>query len=160
MALIIEDGTIVANANSYTTDAEFVLYAAERGFTIPSIEGDRDVLQVLAKDYIDGLNFKGERADPSNQFLSFPRNGVYAYGRIIASDEIPKELKWSQMEASVAAYTQSLLVNESKSNVASEQMDVLAVAYFAGGSWTKVRLGRVMNYVSPFLDNALELNRT
>ena len=87
--LTIEDGTVIANANSYTTDAEFVAYAAERGLTIPSVEGDRDVLQVLAKDYIDGLTFKGYRADPTNQYLSFPRSGVYAYDRVIASDEIP-----------------------------------------------------------------------
>jgi len=160
MTLIIEDGTTVSNANSYTTDAEFTAYAAERGITIPATEADRDILQVKAKDYIDGLSFKGYRADPSNQYLSFPRTGVYAYDRTIASDEIPKEIKWSQMEAGIAAYTQDLLVNESKSNVASESMDVLSVSYFSGGAWTKVRLARVMNFIKPFLSNNLELQRT
>ena len=160
MALTVEDGSVIANANSYTTDAELVAYAAERGLTIPAVEADRDVLQVLAKDYIDGLDFLGYRADPSNQYLSFPRSGVYAYDRVIASDEIPKELKYAQMEAAIAAYTQSLLVNESKSNVQSEKMDVLSVSYFSGGSWTKVRLGRVMNYIRPFLNNGMELQRT
>ena len=64
------------------------------------------------------------------------------------------------MEAAIAAYTQTLLVNESKSNVETEKMDVLEVSYFSGGSWTKVRLGRVMNYISPFLVSGLELQRT
>ena len=158
--LTIEDGTIVADANSYTTDVEFVAYAAEHGLTIPAVEADRDVLQVLAKDYIDGLDFKGYRADASTQYLSFPRTGIYAYDRTIASDEIPKELKWSQMEAAIAAFTQSLIINETKSNVASEQMDVLSVSYFSGGAWSKVRLGRVMNYITPFLISVLELQRT
>jgi len=160
MALTVEDGSIVTNANSYTTDLEFVAYAAERGLTIPSTESSRDKLQVLAKDYIDGKNFKGYRADPLNQYLSFPRSGIYALDRVIASDEIPKELKYAQMEAAIAANTQDLLINESKSNVAREKMDVLEVAYFSGGQWSKVRLDRVNNFLSSFLVDKLELIRT
>ena len=160
MAVIVEDGTVVVNANSYSTDAEFVAYAAARGLTIPSTSTERDILQVLATDYLNDQNYKGYRADPSNQYLSFPRNGVYAYDRVIASDEIPKGLKYAQMEAAIAANSLTLLTNESKSNVQSEEMDVLKVSYFSGGSWTKTHLARVNNYLSEFLGDALELIRT
>ena len=159
MSVIVEDGSVVANANSYSTDAEFVAYAAARGLTIPGTESERDILQVLATDYLNDQNYKGYRADPSNQYLSFPRNGVYAYDRVIASDEIPKELKYAQMEAAIAANSLTLLTNESKSNVQSEEMDVLKVSYFSGGSWTKTHLARVNNYLSEFLEDTLELIR-
>ncbi len=159
MALVIEDGSIVENANSYATDTEFVAYAKERGLTIPSTSSDRSILLVLAKDYIDGLKIQGKRTDPDNQYLSFPRYDVYAFDRCIASDEIPKEWKWAQMEAAIAAHTQSLMVNESQQNIQSEKMDVLQVSYFSGGSWSKVRLGRVMNYAKPFLTSNLALQR-
>jgi len=33
MAIIVEDGTIVANSNSYVTAAELKSYAVERGIT-------------------------------------------------------------------------------------------------------------------------------
>ena len=46
MALIIEDGTIVTGANSFTTDAEFVAYAALRGLVIPATEAERNPLQI------------------------------------------------------------------------------------------------------------------
>ncbi len=160
MSLTIEDGSIVAGANSYTTDAEFVAYAADRGFIIPSTESERDILQILAIDYLDGLNYKGYRTEPSNQSLAFPRHGIYANDRWISSDEIPNELKNAQMEAAIAANSQDLLVNESKSNVSREKMDVLEVAYFSGGQWSKVRLGRVSSYLNPFIDRQIGLIRT
>ena len=160
MAIVIEDGTIVANANSYTTDAELVAYAADRGLTLPATSTERDILQVLATDYLNDQNYKGYRADPSNQYMSFPRSGVYAYDRVIASDEIPKELKFAQMEAAIAANSLTLLTNESKSNVQREKMDVLEVSYFSGGAWTKTHLARVSNYLSEFLEDNTELMRT
>ena len=52
MALIIEDGSIVEDANSFTTDAEFVAYADARGYTLPDTESVRDQLQIKAMDYL------------------------------------------------------------------------------------------------------------
>ena len=63
MALIIETGAIIADANSFTTDAEFVTYAALRGFTIPATESERNTLQIKAVDYLFSkeLSMKGAR---------------------------------------------------------------------------------------------------
>ena len=48
--LIIEDGSIVANANSFATDAELKAYANIRGFVIPATQPAREALLVQAMD--------------------------------------------------------------------------------------------------------------
>ena len=159
MTLVIEDGTIVADANSYTTDVEFVAYAAARGLDIPALEADRDILQVLATDWLNGKEYKGLYVDADTQFMPFPRSSLWAYGRTIDSAAIPKELKWAAMEAAAAAHTQELLLNQQKQNITKEKVDVLEVTYAKGGIWSKVRVGRAMNYLKPFLLDADQLVR-
>ena len=70
MALIIEDGSGVANANSFTTDAEFVAYASIKGYVIPATESERDTLQVNGYDFISFTyesRLQGERVFPQVQ---------------------------------------------------------------------------------------------
>jgi hypothetical protein len=158
--LIIEDGTIVANANSYTTDAEFVAYAALRGLTIPALEADRDTLQILASDWAANKSYQGLYVDADNQYLPFPRSDVYAYGRTVDSATIPKELKRALMEAAIAASTHSLLLNETNQNVTKQKVDVIEVEFGSGGAWKTIRVGRAMNYLQPFLVDNDQLART
>lgn len=160
MSLIIEDGTIVAGANSYTTDAELVAYAAARGKTLPATEAERDILQVLATDWMNGKTYKGLYVDADNQYMPFPRSNIWAYGRTINSATIPKEIKWAQMEAAIAAASSELIVNQVASDVKKEKLDVLEVEYGNGGPWSKVRVGRAMNYLKPFLEDTNKLVRT
>lgn len=161
MALIIEDGSNVTGANSLNTDAELVAYAASRGLQLPATEAERDILQVLAMDFINDNedDMQGYRTT-SDQELSFPRTGVVVNGFLSPSDKIPATLKKAQNEASIAAYTQSLLTNESTNNVQSEKVDVIQTSYFKGGSISKVRLERVFNYLNPVLMPTNKLMRT
>lgn len=160
MALIIEDGSIVANANSYVTDLEFTEYAALRGFTLPSTAAEREYLLINAIDYLESKDYMGTRSTPADQVLSFPRYDVYANDYLIPSDSIPQGLKNAQMEAAIAYQTQQLLVNESVNDIQSEELDVLKVSYFEGGKKTRVRVSRVNAYLSPYLSPAMGLVRT
>lgn len=74
MALVIEDGTIVAGANSFVTRAEVIAYASARGVTLPDTEAT-DVHAVNAMDYLWSLCFRGSPVDP-DQPLMFPRKGL------------------------------------------------------------------------------------
>ena len=97
MALIIEDGSNVTNANSFNTDAELVAYAASRGLTLPATEAERDILQILAMDFVTDNedDMQGYRVT-SDQALSFPRTGVVVNGFLNESDKIPVTLKKAQ----------------------------------------------------------------
>lgn len=161
MTLIIEDGTNVAGANSFNTDAELQAYAASRGLTLPVTEAERDTLQILAMDFItdNEWDMQGYRVT-SDQALSFPRVGVEMHGYLNASDIIPVTLKNAQNEASIAAYTQALLTNSTTNNIQKEKVDVIETSYFKGGSISKARLDRVWNYLKPILNPTNTLRRT
>ena len=161
MPLIIEDGSNVPNANSFNTDVELVNYAGARGLELPDTEADRDVLQILAMDFITDNedDMQGYRVT-SDQELSFPRTGVVVNGFLNESDKIPATLKKAQNEASIAAYTQTLLTNSTTNNIQKEKVDVIETSYFKGGSISKARLDRVWNYLNPVLNPTNKLVRT
>jgi len=160
MALIIEDGTIVANANSYVTDAEFTDYADSRLIDYPLTPEAREPLIIKAMDYLETQSYAGNRTDGAEQLFSFPRVGVWANDRSIASDEVPREIKNAQIEAAFELSTQELLINSSVQNVQREKLDVLEVSYFKGGSSPKIRLDKVNRWLAPFLVDTNELVRT
>ena len=74
MALVIEDGTLVAGANSFVTRAEIIAYAAARGITIAD-EDATDILAINAMDYLWTLCFKGDPVE-ATQTTPFPRMGL------------------------------------------------------------------------------------
>jgi hypothetical protein len=153
--LIIEDGTVIANANSFATDDEFKTYANLRNFDVPATQPDREALLILAMDYIfskeQGL--QGSRVS-LEQELPFPRYGVCANNFRVASDSIPKGIKKAQMELALQASTSNLLVTGETTNLASFNVDgVYSESYFSGGSWTQVRTDRADAYLLPFMTN-------
>ena len=161
MSLIIEDGSQVANANSFVTDAEYVAYAELKGLAIGANEKKREVELFLAIDYLQSMEntLQGYRSS-STQELIYPRYGVTLYGYVLASDKIPKELKNAQMEAAAYATKGILLANTTNNNIKSEKLDTLEVEYFKGGSSTNTQLTRVNAQLRPLLEDADTLVRT
>lgn len=97
MALVIENGSIVTNANSYVTRAEFIAYATESGVTVPNTD-PTDVMLVKAAQFIDAheANLKGSRVDRA-QRMAFPRSGLVIDGWAWDEDEIPRNVLLCQM---------------------------------------------------------------
>ena len=153
--LIIEDGSVVANANSFTTDAEFNTYASLRNLDVPATQPDREALLILAMDYLFSKEqeLKGSRVSV-DQVLPYPRRGVCANGFNIPSDAIPLSLKSAQMELAVQANASALLVTGETQNLASFNVDgVYSESYFSGGNWTQVRTDRADAYLDPLTKN-------
>jgi hypothetical protein len=98
MAIIIEDGSKVAGANSYATEAQLSTYATDRGVTV---SGTVAVLLIQAMDALEDKNFIGTKAN-DDQALQWPRLGVQIDGYSIASDTIPSNLINSQIEIALA----------------------------------------------------------
>lgn len=99
MATIVqEDGTGLANANSYATEAELSTYATDRGVTI---SGTAAVLLIQAMDYIEQMDFIGSKYS-STQALVWPRVDVVIDGYSVEYSTIPQLLKDAQMEVCVA----------------------------------------------------------
>lgn len=129
MALVIEDGTGVAGANSYVTVEEIQRYCNQRGLSLPEETAGVETLAVTAFDYVEMFEpqFKGHKTTP-NQRTAFPRSGVVIGKYTLPSDEIPWQLKDAQCQATAEALDSDLLPNPSAS-VKKEKVDVIEVEY-------------------------------
>jgi len=129
MALIIEDGSIVQNANSYVTLAEARDFALNYNVTLTTDDSALTALLVQAKDYLQTIDFKGLYVD-SEQELSFPREYLYINDKEIDSQSIPKKIKQAQiMLAMIASEGVDLLSTVSGQKVVKEKLGDLEVQY-------------------------------
>tara|TARA_R110000851_G_scaffold143428_1_gene282348 strand:- start:5149 stop:5946 length:798 start_codon:yes stop_codon:yes gene_type:complete len=152
--LIIEDGTVVANANSYATDDEFKAYANIECSAVPATQPEREALLILAMKYIEGKenNLKGCRVSV-DQELSYPRYGLCVKNFNVPSNTIHKNVKKAQMELALQANGSDLFINSQNQNVQREKLDTLEVEYFSGGSWASIRTDSADAYLKPLMIN-------
>lgn len=107
MALIIEDGSIVAGAESFALASELVAYAANFGRTIPATEVAQESLLRRAYLQMIALPWKGGAVSP-DQTGAWPRYDVLRNGWLVASDSIPAQIKAGQMALAAEIYADDL----------------------------------------------------
>lgn len=98
MTFVVEDGSIVASANSYIDLAGIKAYASARGVTLGA-DAIIEQQSVKAIDYIEGLRnrFQGNKVSQT-QSLQFPRYGIWIDGFEVAKTSIPNELVKAQCQ--------------------------------------------------------------
>ena len=150
--LIIEDGSIVPNANSYVTLQEIQDYADLRGFTYPC-DTDLTVNAIKAMDYLQSKCYQGEMVSPSTQPLLWPRQYVYIHNEEFASDAIPSQLKNAQIELALAQQSIDVMNDGSNpsDNVKREKVDMLEIEYYEGGKNSVFDSQRVNSYLQQLL---------
>lgn len=104
--LIVEDGTIVPNANTFVNVDEARAYASARNITLPTNDADVATFLIRAADFLRTLEsrFAGYRVDVS-QALPYPRKCAPVPNMprwYYDTDEIPDILKQGQIELMVA----------------------------------------------------------
>lgn len=158
MAIIVEDGSGVANANSYNSEAELTAFATDRGITLTA---DEDVLLIKAMDYIESLNYIGYRTS-TTQALSFPRTCIVIDGVCIDSDEIPPQLKKAQLHLAVAIDGGYNPLATSTQGIKRKRVDVIEVEYMDGSSAAPV-IKSVNAYLAPLINgggrNVIRVNK-
>lgn len=101
MPLIVENGTNVANANSYVDAAYAHAYAEARGLSLPSDDAALFPLLVRGFDYVESqrARYKGRRTYPGG--TQWPRTGVEIDDEEISPTAIPEELKKAQVRVAI-----------------------------------------------------------
>jgi hypothetical protein len=105
MALIAEDGSIVAGANTYVGIATARAYADHRGLILSDDDEVVEGQLALAMDYLEALRskYQGSKTDTTTpQALQWPRTGVVIDGEDFGTNAIPQELKDAQCRLAVA----------------------------------------------------------
>jgi hypothetical protein len=113
MALTIENGSIVAGADSFAEASELVTYAANFGRTIPAGTPEQESLLRRAYLQMDALPWKGQLAS-LEQTGSWPRYNVCRGGFTLASDSIPAQIKAGQMALATEIHADDLVDPETK----------------------------------------------
>jgi len=103
ISIIVEDGTEVANANSFSSVADARLYAENRGIELPTDDDEIAAMLINSADYIEvqECRFQGSRTS-STQSLTWPRSGVYLNCDSLPSNIIPKSLINAQIQLVLA----------------------------------------------------------
>lgn len=130
MALIVEDGTVVADAESYASVAYADSYHDKRGHAAWSEATTPAREQALrrATQYVDvhyRARFLGYRED-DDQELEWPRLSVTDESGIILDQTIPVQLKHAVCELALRALDGDLLADEDR-----------------GGAVTRVKVGEI-----------------
>lgn len=145
MALVVEDGTGLVNANAYVDVAFADAYHRERcsdGWRGPTSKKEAAIIR--ATEWIDlTFDFVGDRVnqgDPngstSPQALAWPRAGVFhADGFFVQDDEVPEAVKRATAEAALAALTVDFFptVEGGRESLRTERVGRVSVTSDFGG---------------------------
>lgn len=153
--ITIEDGTGVANANSYVTFAEYVAYCEDRGLVAPDVEVATPlILEAALFLETSECKLQGHRTYPDRQALAWPRKCVKAFGVDVPDDVIPLKIKQAQMAAALASSTGLVLFpNQTGANITEETVGPLTTKFDAT-SWSGANvpvIGAVDILLKPYL---------
>lgn len=138
MALVKEDGTSRADANTYALVIDLRAYAQLRGVTVSDEDSDCEVLLVKAMDRMEAErdNYQGERVSRT-QALSLPRYGMCVDGWDIPANEIPRNAIYAQCAFAIEAQNIDLLPTtdaNASGPIISETVGPITTAYANPGS--------------------------
>lgn len=120
MALTIEDGTIVAGADSFATAAELVAYAGNFGRVIPADTPSQEALLRRAALEINAKPWKG-RTVSQDQMLAWPRYEVCLNRFLLPSNTIPAQIKAGQMALATEIHADDLSPPEQRLGAISRE---------------------------------------
>lgn len=127
--LTIEDGTVVAGADSFATLDEFVDYSANYGVTISDDDVTNEALLRRAYLQMDGMAWKGCPVS-GDQTGAWPRYGAVRNGYAIDSGSIPDQIVMGQMALAAEIYRDDLDPPESRTGaIKSETVGPLSTTY-------------------------------
>jgi hypothetical protein len=159
MAIIVEDGTGLSNAQCYCDVAYLDAYLTERGISSTATTGQKEAALVIsAKDWIDGQHeFIGEKL-VSTQSMKFPRSGLPD------GIEYPDEIKLANAKAGYLHLQGLLLVDLTALNTSgvveseSKQLATLSksVTYKSGSAqlYGRILPKDLTNLLIPYLDTS------
>ncbi len=137
MALTVEDGSIIEDADSYIGLDDARTMAENYGYSLPDDDTECEVALRKGALYIDSFEsrYPGSRTDDSQE-LAWPReNAAYNYGTEIDDDAIPSKLQFGQVIAA-ATYGDGTDVrpNDTGRAISKEIVGPIDTEYFNNGT--------------------------
>ncbi len=160
MPIIVENGSVVAGANSFIEVAALDAYAAARGLVISATAPEKEAALVVAADYLRNesrLRYRGTRKSAS-QRMPFPRVGCTEdNGPAVADNEVPWRLQDAQAALAVRVLQGVTLQPDLERGGAVKRstIDVITTEYYEGAS-PETLFAEAMGYLQPLLRTGAE----
>lgn len=157
MALVVEDGTGKADAESYISVADAGTWHSNRGNTAwaaIATEAAKEAALRKATDYmvqVYSLRWKGNRVT-ATQALDWPREGVEVYGFEIDSDVLPEAVANACAELALRASAGDLTPDVTRRTL-REKVGPIEVEYDPNAP-TLPDYQAIDNMLAPYLDNS------
>ena len=113
---------------AYGTDSDLTTYASERGITI---SGTASQLLTLAHDYIESLDYIGQKAE-EDQADQWPRKNAYIDGYELDENTVPQGIIDAELQTAIAIDQGNSPFATVTPAIKSESVDVLSVEYQDG----------------------------
>lgn len=121
---------------SYASVADLRDLAGRRGYEVPAEDIECEQVLLQAMDYLAGLKWKGNRADPE-QSQAWPRTCVVVDGATLPGNTIPKQVIQAQCRLAVEAQETDLQPSSSGGGEVLQETVTGAVSVtYAQGSRT------------------------
>ena len=159
MALIVETGAGLANADSFVTLANARTIALNYGVTLPALDADAEVALRQGCQYLmlSESRFSGSRVSAS-QALPWPRVGASnQYGFEYSETDIPVQLSYAQVFAAAefAKGTDVRATDDGKAIASEAVSGAVSVSYFDNGkTGESVIITRAMDALKPLLTSS------
>ena len=112
MALVVEDGSGVAGANSFISLLDFLDFAETHNFALPDDEDLSEGWLRRAAFAMQTMGWKGTVVD-TDQALAWPRADVYVDGELLSESAIPRGIIYGQAMLALEMYAQDAAKAES-----------------------------------------------
>jgi len=146
--IIVEDGTVVNGANSYISEQDLREFCSDRDLSLPG--GSVEPLIHKAMDYLETLNFKGEKLYHLHS-VEFPRVNMLVNGWLYPAHQIPPELKKAQCLLAYHSQKIDLTPASQGRETKREKVDILEVEYSENKTETELELPFVFNTLKDFI---------
>lgn len=161
MAFVVEDGTIVAGANSFCSVATADTYHAKKKYSAAIwaalLTADKEfrlqeATELLEREVQEQGGWLGSPTSPSTQTLSWPRAGCpHPIKYYLQSDEIPAELQKAVAELAYQI-NQEELDSEPTKGLSSLGVGSIQLV-FDKDNEAEPLVRSVLNFVRPFMRN-------
>lgn len=158
MALVVEDGSIVAGADSYLSLADARTLAAKYGYDLPTDDTEAEAALRNGAMYV-GLQepvMCGRRVSAA-QSLAFPRTGISLYGFPVANNTIPDQVKLAQLIAGVEYGSGAVVRGSTDGRITTmERVEGAVTVQYAnnGNTGSSITITAAMDALRPLLCGA------
>ena len=128
MPLVVEDGSIVAGANSYVSTTELSDYLTDRELTTTVTPG----MLIRGADYVNSYRklFKGFKLTAIDSNMQWPREYVEIDYDLLPNNLIPDCIKDAQIQVAIEiALDRDPHTTQAQRTIRKEKLDVLEVEY-------------------------------